>query len=116
MPWPFDLNRNALAHLGYQTRDVQSPADIESAKAIVFPGVGCFGNAGMLSQAVPVCRSGVVCGYPSVSDAINVCHMLIHICLCSGCGGAAGRDGSAQGVYQAGSALLRYLSGHANAV
>jgi glutamine amidotransferase/cyclase len=37
--------RNAIARLGYPVRDVGSPADIEGAERLIFPGVGSFGSA-----------------------------------------------------------------------
>jgi len=37
--------RNAIRKLGFEVRDVRSPADIESAEILVFPGVGSFGTA-----------------------------------------------------------------------
>jgi len=35
--------RNAIRHLGYTVKDVQSPEDILSAEKLIFPGVGSFG-------------------------------------------------------------------------
>jgi len=37
--------RNAIRKLGFEVRDVQSPADIDDAEILVFPGVGSFGTA-----------------------------------------------------------------------
>ncbi len=37
--------RNAIKKLGFKVKDVQSPADINSASKLVFPGVGSFGSA-----------------------------------------------------------------------
>jgi glutamine amidotransferase/cyclase len=37
--------RNAIRHLGFGIRDVQSPEDILAAERLVFPGVGAFGSA-----------------------------------------------------------------------
>lgn len=37
--------RNALKHLGYVVKDITSPADIETASVILFPGQGCFHQA-----------------------------------------------------------------------
>ncbi len=37
--------RNAIRKLGFEIRDVTSPADIVEAKKLVFPGVGSFGHA-----------------------------------------------------------------------
>ncbi len=37
--------RNAIRKLGYEVRDVSSPADIPKADKLVFPGVGSFGSA-----------------------------------------------------------------------
>jgi glutamine amidotransferase/cyclase len=37
--------RNAIRKLGYAVRDVASPADIEKAEKLIFPGVGSFGSA-----------------------------------------------------------------------
>lgn len=41
--------RNAIKHLGFETKDALTVADIENAQAIVFPGQGCF------HQAISVC-------------------------------------------------------------
>ncbi|CAD6210473.1 unnamed protein product [Miscanthus lutarioriparius] len=37
--------RNAIRHLGFGIRDVESPEDILAAERLVFPGVGAFGSA-----------------------------------------------------------------------
>ncbi|KAM7280023.1 hypothetical protein ACFE04_007157 [Oxalis oulophora] len=37
--------RNAIRHLGYQIKDVQTPEDILSANRLIFPGVGAFAPA-----------------------------------------------------------------------
>ena len=37
--------RNAIRKLGFEIRDVKSPADIVQAEKLVFPGVGSFGHA-----------------------------------------------------------------------
>ena len=37
--------RNAIRALGFEVRDVASPADILAAEKLVFPGVGAFGSA-----------------------------------------------------------------------
>jgi len=37
--------RNAIRALGFEVRDVASPADILAAERLVFPGVGAFGSA-----------------------------------------------------------------------
>ncbi|XP_015581291.1 imidazole glycerol phosphate synthase hisHF, chloroplastic [Ricinus communis] len=37
--------RNAIRYLGFQIKDVQSPADILNAKRLIFPGVGAFAPA-----------------------------------------------------------------------
>ncbi|WCJ32956.1 Imidazole glycerol phosphate synthase subunit HisF [Euphorbia peplus] len=37
--------RNAIRHLGYQIKDVQTPADILNASRLIFPGVGAFAPA-----------------------------------------------------------------------
>eukprot|EP01041_Mallomonas_annulata_P000378 gene378-691_t len=37
--------RNAIKSLGYEIIDIQTPRDIEVATAIIFPGVGSFGQA-----------------------------------------------------------------------
>ena len=37
--------RNAIKKLGYEVKDVKSPADIVQAEKLIFPGVGSFGNA-----------------------------------------------------------------------
>ncbi|GFR45822.1 hypothetical protein Agub_g7278, partial [Astrephomene gubernaculifera] len=37
--------RNAIKKLGYTIRDVETPADLDSASRLVFPGVGSFGQA-----------------------------------------------------------------------
>ncbi|HEY5999570.1 MAG TPA: imidazole glycerol phosphate synthase subunit HisF [bacterium] len=43
--------RNAIRALGFDVRDVASPADILAAERLVFPGVGAFGSAvGRLQQ------------------------------------------------------------------
>jgi glutamine amidotransferase/cyclase len=43
--------RNAIRALGFDVRDVASPADILAADRLVFPGVGAFGSAvGRLQQ------------------------------------------------------------------
>lgn len=43
--------RNAIKVLGFDIHDISSPADIDSAKMIIFPGVGSFG------QAILVCET-----------------------------------------------------------
>ena len=46
--------RNAIKHLGYTVRDVESPADLGKIEVnkLVFPGVGAFGSAmGELQRA-----------------------------------------------------------------
>jgi len=43
--------RNAIRALGFEVRDVSSPAEILAAERLVFPGVGAFGSAvGRLQQ------------------------------------------------------------------
>ncbi|MED6134714.1 Imidazole glycerol phosphate synthase hisHF, chloroplastic [Stylosanthes scabra] len=37
--------RNAIKHLGFDIKDVQTPEDILNASRLIFPGVGAFGNA-----------------------------------------------------------------------
>jgi glutamine amidotransferase/cyclase len=37
--------RNAIKRLGFEVRDVRTPADITTADKLVFPGVGSFGSA-----------------------------------------------------------------------
>ncbi|CAI0379714.1 unnamed protein product [Linum tenue] len=37
--------RNAIRHLGFQIKDVQTPADILNAGRLIFPGVGAFAPA-----------------------------------------------------------------------
>ena len=37
--------RNAIRRLGYEVKDVSSPADILQADKLIFPGVGSFGSA-----------------------------------------------------------------------
>ncbi|CAN0915647.1 Imidazole glycerol phosphate synthase hisHF, chloroplastic [Linum grandiflorum] len=37
--------RNAIRHLGFQIKDVQTPADILNASRLIFPGVGAFAPA-----------------------------------------------------------------------
>uniref|UniRef100_A0A2P2LBN6 Imidazole glycerol phosphate synthase hisHFic n=1 Tax=Rhizophora mucronata TaxID=61149 RepID=A0A2P2LBN6_RHIMU len=37
--------RNAIRHLGFDIKDVQSPADILNANRLIFPGVGAFAPA-----------------------------------------------------------------------
>jgi glutamine amidotransferase/cyclase len=37
--------RNAIRKLGYEVKDVASPADIQQAEKLIFPGVGSFGSA-----------------------------------------------------------------------
>ncbi|CAI0436372.1 unnamed protein product [Linum tenue] len=37
--------RNAIRHLGFQIKDVQTPADILNADRLIFPGVGAFAPA-----------------------------------------------------------------------
>jgi glutamine amidotransferase/cyclase len=39
------LGRNAIARAGFEVVDVASPADLEVARILVFPGVGAFGSA-----------------------------------------------------------------------
>ena len=39
------LCRNAIRRLGYNVEDISSPESIRSARVLVFPGVGSFGNA-----------------------------------------------------------------------
>ncbi|KAJ7012979.1 hypothetical protein D5086_002398 [Populus alba] len=37
--------RNAIRHLGFQIKDVQTPRDILNARRLIFPGVGAFAPA-----------------------------------------------------------------------
>ena len=37
--------RNAVGSLGWRVRDVTSPADLDTAQVLLFPGVGAFGAA-----------------------------------------------------------------------
>ncbi|XP_061957961.1 imidazole glycerol phosphate synthase hisHF, chloroplastic-like isoform X2 [Populus nigra] len=37
--------RNAIRHLGFQIKDVQTPKDILNARRLIFPGVGAFAPA-----------------------------------------------------------------------
>lgn len=37
--------RNAITHLGYTVIDITTADDIRNANAIIFPGVGSFGQA-----------------------------------------------------------------------
>lgn len=37
--------RNAIKVLGFEVIDIVTPEDIETAKMIIFPGVGSFGQA-----------------------------------------------------------------------
>jgi glutamine amidotransferase/cyclase len=37
--------RNALRHLGFSIKDVQTPGDILNADRLIFPGVGAFAPA-----------------------------------------------------------------------
>ncbi|KAL9333890.1 hypothetical protein Peur_074029 [Populus x canadensis] len=37
--------RNAILHLGFQIKDVQTPKDILNARRLIFPGVGAFAPA-----------------------------------------------------------------------
>ncbi|KAJ9153803.1 hypothetical protein P3X46_027205 [Hevea brasiliensis] len=37
--------RNAIRHLGFEIKDVQTPADILNANCLIFPGVGAFAAA-----------------------------------------------------------------------
>ena len=39
------IYRNAIKKLGFQVKDIVTSDDIERATAIVFPGVGSFGQA-----------------------------------------------------------------------
>lgn len=41
----FPRGRNAIQSLGYSVRDVRSADDVETARVLVFPGVGSFGAA-----------------------------------------------------------------------
>ena len=36
--------RNAVRKLGFEVEDVRSPADIDTAERLIFPGVGSFGS------------------------------------------------------------------------
>lgn len=43
------IHRNAIKAIGYEIKDVTTPEEIDSATMIIFPGVGSFGQAILVS-------------------------------------------------------------------
>lgn len=45
---------NAIKAIGYDIKDITTPEEIDSAKMIIFPGVGSFGQAILVRLSVPI--------------------------------------------------------------